>query len=181
MNKKGMTLIELLAVVGILSMLILLALPASLNAYKNSKKSAFYTDIQSIYKTAVSQYQVDHYSDRNSIVYLRVNKESFTYALNNEGKATLKEEEPLELTGSTKTDFYIKLGKSAGGEVIVTEFKATNVEFQYEFVPKNEQENALTDVAMITREDVVEAAEIEETERMKITNPYDEPEVDPEG
>ena len=44
MNKKGFTLVELLAVVAILAILILVALPNVLSMFNKAKKSAFETE-----------------------------------------------------------------------------------------------------------------------------------------
>lgn len=54
-NKKGFTLIELLAVIAILAILVVLAVPAILDLFTSSKKSAFITQAQSIYKAAEEQ------------------------------------------------------------------------------------------------------------------------------
>ena len=55
-NKKGFTLIELLAVIAILAILVVIAVPNVLNLFNDSKKNAFVTQAQSIYKTAETQY-----------------------------------------------------------------------------------------------------------------------------
>ena len=55
-NKKGFTLMELLAVIVILSVLILLAMPAVLRLMENAKKNAFITESQEILKIANTAY-----------------------------------------------------------------------------------------------------------------------------
>ena len=88
--------------------------------------------------------------------------------------------EPLELTGSTKMDFYIALSKAAGGEVVVTEFRATNVEFQYEFVPETAEDSTLYDVSLITDSAIKETSELTEEEILKIKNVFEPDDEDTE-
>ncbi len=54
-NKKGFTLIELLAVIAILALLVVFAVPNVLKLFTDSKKSAFVTQAQSVYKSAEEQ------------------------------------------------------------------------------------------------------------------------------
>ena len=42
MNKKGFTLVELLAVIAILALLVIIALPNVLSMFNNAKKDLFY-------------------------------------------------------------------------------------------------------------------------------------------
>ncbi len=55
-NKKGFTLVELLAVIAILAILMLLIMPNVLNMFQNGRKDAFITQVQSVWKTASTQY-----------------------------------------------------------------------------------------------------------------------------
>lgn len=55
-NKKGFTLMELLAVIVILSVLILLAMPAVLRLMENARKNAFQTETESLVKIAQTAY-----------------------------------------------------------------------------------------------------------------------------
>ena len=59
LNNNGFTLIELLAVIIILSVLMLLAVPGILKLMDNSKKNAFVTQAQMIYKSATEQFILD--------------------------------------------------------------------------------------------------------------------------
>ena len=56
MNKKGFTLVELLAVIAILVILVIIALPNVLKMYNNSKKNAFMTEAQTLAKEVSSKY-----------------------------------------------------------------------------------------------------------------------------
>ena len=56
MNKKGFTLVELLAVIAILAILVIIALPNVLKMYNDSKKNAFMTEAQNLAKEVSSKY-----------------------------------------------------------------------------------------------------------------------------
>ena len=52
MNKKGFTLVELLAVIAILAILAVLAVPAIINLFKSSKDNLFAYHAQEVFKSA---------------------------------------------------------------------------------------------------------------------------------
>ncbi len=56
MKKNGFTLIELLAVIVILSILILLAMPSVLRIMENARKNAFETEVRAYLKAAQTKY-----------------------------------------------------------------------------------------------------------------------------
>ena len=161
MNKKGMTLIELLAVVGILSMLMLLVLPNAVKSLKSTKKSSFLTDVQTVYKTAVSQFMVDE-PTATRIMYARVGGDG--YGDQNDNRNPYK---TLELTGSTKMDFVIKLERNADGDIFVTHYYARDPEYQYAFESTGED---LSDVSFITLEDIKEVSELSTAEIIDVKN-----------
>ncbi len=55
-NKKGFTLVELLAVIVILAVLIVIAMPSVLKIMENARRSAFETEVKSYLKAAQTQY-----------------------------------------------------------------------------------------------------------------------------
>ena len=55
LNRKGFTLVELLAVIAILAILLLLVTPNVLNMFTNGRKDAFITNYQSVWRTATEQ------------------------------------------------------------------------------------------------------------------------------
>ena len=142
MNKKGMTLIELLVVVGILAMLILLVVPNALKAYNNSKKKNFLTDVQTVYKTAISQAKVDNYGKRISITYARLNGE------------VPEDAEELDLTGSSKMDFRITVTP----EGTIDYYAASDGEYQFYYL------NPITDISQITEDMIQEVGSLNEEE-----------------
>ena len=56
MNKKGFTLVELLAVIAILAILVIIALPNVLELFKSAKTNAFFDEVQAVYTQAVNKY-----------------------------------------------------------------------------------------------------------------------------
>lgn len=59
LNKKGFTLVELLAVIAILAILMLLVMPSVLGMFTSGRKDAFKTEAQSLWKSAESAYVND--------------------------------------------------------------------------------------------------------------------------
>ena len=56
MNKKGFTLVELLAVIAILAILVIIALPNVLELFQSAKKNAFFDEVNAVYTQAVNKY-----------------------------------------------------------------------------------------------------------------------------
>lgn len=56
LNKKGFTLVELLAVIAILAILMLLVTPNILSMFTEGRKDAFVTQVQSVWRAAEQQY-----------------------------------------------------------------------------------------------------------------------------
>lgn len=59
LNKKGFTLVELLAVIAILAILMLLVMPSVLNMFTSGRQDAFVTEAQSLWKAAEQAYVTD--------------------------------------------------------------------------------------------------------------------------
>lgn len=103
-NKKGFTLIELLAVIIILSVLMLIAVPGILKLMDNSKKNAFVTQSQMIYKAATEQFILDSTKGlKNGVTYCK--------DINNTAGTT-----KLDLTGNDRV--YYKIKMDADGKVL---------------------------------------------------------------
>ena len=56
MNKKGFTLVELLAVIAILAILVIIALPNVLKMFNDSKKNSFLTEAKTVYNEVSKKY-----------------------------------------------------------------------------------------------------------------------------
>ena len=65
MNKKGFTLVELLAVIAILALLVLVAVPNVLGMFNKAKKDTFLTEAKSIFKESASKYISDNMHNSN--------------------------------------------------------------------------------------------------------------------
>ena len=65
MNKKGFTLVELLAVIAILALLVIIALPNVLSMFNKAKKDTFLTEAKSIFKESASKYISDNMHNSN--------------------------------------------------------------------------------------------------------------------
>lgn len=113
-NNKGFTLVELLAVIAILSLLVILALPNVMSMFKEAKKNSFLTECKQIYKTAQNKWMNDSLFKTSEQTYKRCETCS--------GKT-------LDLSGRKEIDFYITLNKAGK----VTRFFATDGTYQYSY------------------------------------------------
>lgn len=105
MNKKGFTLVELLAVIAILAILVIIALPAVLKMFEQAKIDTFTNEINVILRSAEQRYFFDGGSEQ---VYS-------------------SESNPLEMFGSKQINYCI----SIDGTGKVTELKATKGKYKY--------------------------------------------------
>lgn len=103
-NKDGFTLIELLAVIIILSVLMLIAVPGVLKLMDNSKKNAFVTQAQMIYKSATEQYIIDSTKSAEGVTYCK------------DIAGTTEGVKKLDLTGTNRVYYKIKI--DAEGNVV---------------------------------------------------------------
>ena len=69
MNKKGFTLVELLAVIAILAILVIIALPNVLKMFNDSKKNSFLTEAKAIY-SEVSKKYISESMKGNKLTYV---------------------------------------------------------------------------------------------------------------
>lgn len=69
MNKKGFTLVELLAVIAILAILVIIALPNVLKMFNDSKKNSFVNETREVFKTAQTQFVSDNLTHPGAITY----------------------------------------------------------------------------------------------------------------
>ena len=65
MNRKGFTLVELLAVIAILAILVLVAVPNVLGMFNKAKKDTFLTEAKNIFKESASKYISDNMHNSN--------------------------------------------------------------------------------------------------------------------
>ena len=95
MNKRGFTLVELLAIITVLGLLVIIAIPNMREIVNTSKKKTFFGDAQTIYKTA-NLYSLE-ITDSNGAVFnskgenkLDISRSDFDYCIkiNNNGDIT---------------------------------------------------------------------------------------------
>ncbi len=91
MNKKGFTLVELLAVIATLAILVIIALPNVIKLYNNAKKNTFLTEARTIYKEAKSKY-----------IYENMNGKKLNYISSNTKTS-------LDLSGNNDIEYKIRL------------------------------------------------------------------------
>ena len=93
MNKKGFTLVELLAVIAILAILVIIALPNVLKMFNQAKKDMFLTEAKTIYKEISKKYisetmrgnKISIISNTNNKLDLESNNLKYKVKLNNDG------------------------------------------------------------------------------------------------
>ena len=93
MNKKGFTLVELLAVIAILALLVIIALPNVLKMFNQAKKDTFLTESKNIYKEISKKYisetmkgnKINNISNTNNKLDLESNNLKYNVKLNNDG------------------------------------------------------------------------------------------------
>ena len=93
MNKKGFTLVELLAVIAILALLVIIALPNVLKMFNQAKKDMFLTEAKTIYKEISKKYisetmrgnKISIISNNNNKLDLESNNLKYKVKLNNDG------------------------------------------------------------------------------------------------
>lgn len=125
MRKKGFTLIELLAVIIILAILMLIAVPAVLTTLNTAKKNAFKTQAQSIWKAAEQQYIIDSmgtggqtcYDHTDQIFTSGASTLTFNVTLDTAGKATaidmVDTAQKYKATGTTSSNIAVADGTVA--------------------------------------------------------------------
>ena len=93
MKKKGFTLVELLAVIAILELLVIIALPNVLKMFNQAKKDTFLTESKNIYKEISKKYitetmrgnKISNISNNNNKLDLESNNLKYNIKLNNDG------------------------------------------------------------------------------------------------
>ncbi len=114
-DKKGFTLVELLAVIAILAILVIIALPNVMGMFNQAKENSFTTEIKTVYQQAEQKWISDSMFNTGEKVYARCKSQVCT--------------SQLDLSGRTELEYYIKINQA--GKVI--EYYATNGTYQYSY------------------------------------------------
>ncbi len=89
-NKKGFTLVELLAVIAILAILVIIALPNVLKLFRSAKENTFANEVQNLVRSAEDKYLTSSLSNGNNTCF--------------DSKTN-----PLDMTGRDNINYLIKL------------------------------------------------------------------------
>ena len=108
-HKKGLTLIELLAVIAILGVLVVFAVPNVLESYRKSRKHSFVNEAKTVYSESVNKFAEQRTQGKK--INLVSNDEENGFNLNLQNEKDLKYTVRMDNTGS------------------VTSFKLSNSEF----------------------------------------------------
>lgn len=111
MNKKGFTLVELLAVIAILAILVIIALPNVLSMYNEARKNTFVTEVRDYYKAGEQNFLLNQGS---SVVYTSLTDVT--------GSKT------LDMNGNKKMQYYLEF--DANGKCL--KVLATNGSYKIE-------------------------------------------------
>ena len=114
-NKKGFTLVELLAVIAILAILVIIALPNVMSMFNNAKKSSFETEVKEIVSMSISAFMRDSISNSSNKIYSKCKNE-------NCGRT-------LDLDVSNEFSYYVEMD----GLGNITKLYATDGTYQYKY------------------------------------------------
>ncbi len=123
MNKKGFTLVELLAVIAILAILVIIALPNVLEMYRNARQNTFLREVSSVYDAAHTKYFLNAFSGTTT-----EKKYSNIKKANNDTEY-LDGTERLDLQGGNDAFLYCIILDTQGK---VTTLQVTNGAYKYE-------------------------------------------------
>ena len=104
-NKKGFTLVELLAVIAILAILVIIALPNVINMYNNAKKNSFLTEAKSVFNESTNKFMSERINNTGNSEHVYC--QSKTDSSN-----------PLTLSGR-KINYYAKIDGNGNINTIV--------------------------------------------------------------
>lgn len=96
MKKNGFTLVELLAVIAIISILIIVVLPNIISLFNQSKRNSFLIEVKSIFNSADISYMKQSINETDGIIFYRLNGD----------------ENKVPLSGRSQIYYYVKVTKS---------------------------------------------------------------------
>lgn len=108
LNKKGFTLVELLAVIAILAILMLLVTPNILRLFTEGKKNSFATQVQSVWKAAETKYISDALTNDSPGPYCYVGDNLGTWATRNDEKT---DSSILNISDNKTLAYYVEFDK----------------------------------------------------------------------
>lgn len=127
-NKKGFTLVELLAVIAILAILLLLITPNILELFVEGERSAFLREVEVVYKTGEMRLVQDRKGKPGP----------YTYCYGQSGDYN-----NLKVNGSDETYYTITFNANAK----VTEIKATNGTYHVEMTTTGDDYISINEIS----------------------------------
>ncbi len=124
-NKKGFTLVELLAVIAILAILVIIALPNVMKMYNDARQGTFDSEAKSIYKIAQQTFLsrmettekiYSNISGSSDSLDIQAGNSTYCIKLNSSGKV-------VQYVVTNSTNSYQELG---GSEIKIENVKANN-------------------------------------------------------
>ena len=150
MNKKGFTLVELLAVIAILAILVLVAVPNVLGMFNNAKKDTFATETKDMVRIAQQQYLANfgkytNYAIKDSKVSDAADAASVTTVdcENNSGDYTSSKYCIITKDAGNLTSFYVEFNAADGAVNKVFSYDGT---YKYTFTKTDSNEFNAKDV-----------------------------------
>ncbi len=135
MNKKGFTLVELLAVIAILAILVIIAMPNVLEMFNKAKQDAFETEVQSHVKAVTNEFIITgqlFYSNKvDGAAKLQMDGEDLDYYIELDTKGNIivlrvtNGEYKIETTGTASNP----IRADQIGDTVTTEVAASGEEF----------------------------------------------------
>ena len=115
MNKRGFTLVELLAVIAILAVLVIIALPNVMGLFNNIKKESFTTEAKNIISAGEQKWMADNINNPGEKTYCRPIGSDC--------------DDALDLTGRDNINYYIKYDTRGN----VVEYYIEDEVYQYSY------------------------------------------------
>ena len=143
MNKKGFTLVELLAVIAILAILVIIALPNVMGMFNSAKKNLFETEIKEIVNVANSDYIKDALNSSGKRIYIKCNSENCN--------------KELDMSSRDKLEYYVEIDSS--GKIV--KLYAIDGSYQYKYEGTGLNKNQIKEIQSLS--------EISEDEKLVIT------------
>ena len=137
LNKKGFTLVELLAVIAILAILMLLVTPNILRLFTEGRKNSFATQVQSVWKAAETKYISDALTNDSPGPYCyageKLNSDSTSKWATASGDAT------LNISDNKSLAYYVEFDKEGKISTLIV----TNGTYYYSKPEKDKNGNEI--------------------------------------
>jgi len=140
MNKKGFTLVELLAVIAILAILVIIAMPNVMGMFNQAKSSSFQTEVQSIMDAASTKFMTEALTAQGeSLIFKTGGKE-------------------LDLSGGEKK-YFIQMSRD--GEIVEMMVMDKNFCYAYAYssTPVEKTDVEITDIKKVATTDALPTTE----------------------